>query len=127
MSTSNATDRLRNTECRRRSWLAAILLPWLAGCASFSGASKAESIPLRTGKIVAVGLLAELHPTRPDRCAWPGSEFHQQLGYVVMYRSQVGYRTRVVALNGEPRVSLGDAVSVDASTCDAVAVSNAAL
>lgn len=126
MSASNAGDRRRISGRRGHLWLAAILLPWLAACATSSGDGKAASAPLRTGTIVAVGLLAELHPTRPDRCARPSPQFEQQLGYVVMYRSQVGYRTRILAFDGEQRASVGDAVQVDASTCDAVALTNAA-
>jgi hypothetical protein len=126
MSRSNDRGRRRDSGRRGLLWLATILLPWLTACATSSGASKAESTPLRTGKIVAVGPLADLQPTRPDRCARPTAKFVAQSGFVVMYRSQVGYRTRVVALNGEQRARVGDTVSVDANSCDAVVLSNAA-
>ncbi|WP_374403820.1 hypothetical protein [Niveibacterium sp.] len=96
------------------------MLSWLAACSTSSGAGERDSARVRTGNVVAVGLLAELQPTRPDRCAQPSAEFDQQRGYVVMYRSPVGYRTRVFASSSGQQATVGDRVSFDDSACSAV-------
>ncbi len=105
-------------------WLVVIALLSVTACANPGGVREMEPPRPRPGKIVEVGPLAELHPTRPDRCARPRPEFEQQLGYVVIYRSAVGVRTRVVALEKAMLVKVGDAVSVAEGVCNGVALAN---
>ncbi len=118
MTPTNAGNRPDHSGDRRHLWLAAIMCSLLTACAAPRGASEADSTRLLIGKVVAVGPLTQLAPTRPDRCARPVAEFDEQRGYAVMYRSQVGYRTRVVALNKEELVALGEVVGVDERACN---------
>lgn len=120
MSTSNAGGRPRHRGLRGRVWLAAIMLSWLAACSTSSSAGEPATVRFRTGTIVDVGPLAELNPTRPDRCARPSPQFEQQLGYVVMYRTTVGYRTRVAAQKKGEQAVVGEVVSVDERSCSVV-------
>lgn len=120
MSTSNVGGRPRRWRLPVRVWPAVLMASWLTACASPGGAGEAATSRQRTGRITTVGPLGELQPTRPDRCARPAAEFDGQRGYVVMYRSQVGYRTRVVALKGGQQASVGEVVSFDDHTCSAI-------
>lgn len=117
MTPTNAGTRPHHSGDRRHLWLAAIMCSLLTACAVPRGASEADAPRLVTSKVVAVGPLTQLQPTRPDRCTRPVAEFDGQRGYAVMYRSQVGYRTRVVALSKEELVALGEAVGVDERAC----------
>ncbi len=122
MKHSNFRDLRWRSQSATRTWLIAAALLSVTTWATPGDASEGASSRHRSGTVVAVGPLSELHPTRPDRCARPSPAFDLQVGYVVMYRSPVGFRTRVVALNEAEaaRVRVGDMVSVAKGSCSAV-------